>query len=233
MSKTRGWDTDPGLFYVLIIITGQEFAPGLGANGKNRRGGQVIRRLYDWVMRLAVHKNAGGALFAVSFAESSFFPIPPHAMMIPMILADRTKALRYWLLATIGSVLGGVAGYFIGLLLFETVGMWLLEVYNAAAKFETFKESYNQAGAWIVFTFGVTPFPYKVITIASGATQMNLAIFTITSLVARGLIFGIIAALLYWFGPPIRDFIEKRLGLVTIVFIALVVGGFVAIKYLI
>lgn len=182
-------------------------------------------------MRLAAHRLAGLWLFIVSFVESSFFPIPPHAMLIPMVLADRAKAFRYWMLATVGSVLGGLFGYAIGYLLFESVGEPVLAFYGAEEKFASFKDSYNQFGAWIVFTFGVTPFPYKVVTIASGATALNLFVFTVTSLVARGLIFGVIVALLYYFGPPIKTFIEKYLGLLTLLFIALVIGGFVALKF--
>ena len=193
----------------------------------------MIRRLYDWVMSLAAHRRAGSALFGISFVESSFFPIPPHAMLIPMVLADRSKAWRYAALATIGSVLGGLFGYLIGYALFETVGQWVLNAYGAQEKFQNFSAQYNDYGAWIVFIFGVTPFPYKVITIASGATQLNLAVFLLASIVSRGLIFFVIAGLLYAFGEPIRAFIEKRLGLVTTVFIVLVFGGFIALRYLI
>ncbi|MEM1306795.1 MAG: YqaA family protein [Pseudomonadota bacterium] len=191
----------------------------------------MLRKLYDWVMRLAAHRLAGLWLFFISFIESSFFPIPPHAMVIPMVLSDRAKAFRYWVLVTVGSVLGGLFGYFIGYALFDAVGAPVLAFYGAEEKFEAFKESYNAFGAWIVFTFGVTPFPYKVVTIASGATGLNLAVFTITSLVARGLIFGVIIALLYFFGRPIKSFIEKRLGLLTFLFVGLVAGGFVALKF--
>lgn len=204
---------------------------GRSHGGSNVSG--LLRRLYDWVMGLAAHRHAGAALFVVAFMESSFFPIPPHAMLIPMILAERSKAWLYWGLATVGSVLGGLFGYFVGWALFESIGVWLLEIYGATAKFQSFAEGYNEAGAWIVFTFGVTPFPYKVITIASGATGLDLSVFTIASVASRGLIFGVIAALLYAFGAPIRDFIERRLGLVTIVFCALLVGGFIALRYLI
>jgi len=192
----------------------------------------MIRRLYDWVMGLAGHRHAGSALFAIAFVESSFFPIPPHAMLIPMILANRHKAWRYAALATVGSVLGGLFGYLIGYALFESIGQPVLDVYGAQDKFAKFSAQYNDYGAWIVFFFGVTPFPYKVITIASGATQLDLWVFTIASIVSRGLIFSLIAGLLFAFGAPIRDFIEKRLGLVTTVFIVLVFGGFIAIRFL-
>ena len=193
----------------------------------------MIRRLYDWTMRAAAHKNAVPSLFTVSFVESSFFPIPPDVMLIPMILAERAKAWYFALVATLGSVLGGVFGYLIGYFLFDAIGQPMLELYGYADKFEKFAAQYNEYGAWIVFFFGVTPFPYKVITIASGATGLNIAVFMLASVLSRGLRFFIVAALLYWFGPPIRGFIEKRLGLVFTVFVVLLFGGFIAIKYLI
>jgi len=193
----------------------------------------MIRRLYDWTMRAAAHKNAVPSLFTVSFVESSFFPIPPDVMLIPMILAERAKAWYFALVATLGSVLGGVFGYLIGYFLFDAIGQPMLELYGYADKFEKFASQYNEYGAWIVFFFGVTPFPYKVITIASGTTGLNIAVFMLASVLSRGLRFFIVAALLYRFGPPIRDFIEKRLGLVFTVFVVLLFGGFIAIKYLI
>jgi membrane protein YqaA with SNARE-associated domain len=193
----------------------------------------MIRRLYDWTMRAAAHKNAVPSLFTVSFIESSFFPIPPDVMLIPMVLAERAKAWFFALVATVGSVLGGVFGYLIGFFLFDAIGKPMLEFYGYADKFEKFAAQYNEYGAWIVFFFGVTPFPYKVITIASGATSLNIAVFMLASVLSRGLRFFIVAALLHWFGPPIRDFIEKRLGLVFTVFVVLLFGGFIAIKYLV
>ncbi len=192
----------------------------------------MIRAIYDWTMRSASHKRAPEALFGVSFIESSFFPIPPDVMLIPMVLANKAKAWFYAAVATVGSVLGGVAGYLIGWLLFDTVGQALLDFYGYAEKFDKFAGQYNDYGAWIVFFAGVTPFPYKVITIASGATQLDFLVFMVASIAARGLRFFIVAGLLYFFGPPIRDFIEKRLGLVFTVFVVLLFGGFIAIKYL-
>ncbi|MBU1211315.1 MAG: DedA family protein [Alphaproteobacteria bacterium] len=192
----------------------------------------MIRSLYDWTMRAASHKHAVPALFGVSFVESSFFPIPPDIMLIPMVLAKRAKAWFYATVATVGSVLGGVFGYLIGYFLFESIGRPMIEFYGYAEKFATFAAQYNDYGAWIVFVFGVTPFPYKVITIASGATQLNIFMFLLASVLSRGLRFFVVAALLYWFGPPIRDFIERRLGLVFTVFVVLLFGGFIAIRYL-
>lgn len=193
----------------------------------------MLRKLYDWTMRSASHKNAPEALFAVSFIESSFFPIPPDVMLIPMVLAERAKAWWFATIATIGSVLGGVFGYLIGYFVFDAVGRPLLELYGALDQFKAFADQYNEYGAWIVFVFGVTPFPYKVITIASGATELNIWVFMLASVASRGLRFYVVSALLYWFGPAIRDFIERRLGLVFTVFVACLIGGFVAIRYLI
>lgn len=193
----------------------------------------MIRALYDWTMRSASNKHAPGALFAVSFIESSFFPIPPDVMLIPMVLAERAKAWWFAFIATVGSVVGGLFGYLIGYALFDAIGRYVLEFYGALDKFQIFADQYNEYGAWIVFIFGVTPFPYKVITIASGATSLNIWVFLLASVASRGLRFFVVAALLYWFGPAIRDFIEKRLNLVFTVFVACLVGGFIAIRYLV
>jgi len=192
----------------------------------------MLRSLYDWTMRLAAHRTAPWALTVVSFIESSVFPIPPDVLLIPMVLADRAKAWFYASICTIASVLGGLLGYLIGLLLFETIGRMLLNFYGYVAKFEQFAGLYNEWGAWIVFIAGVTPFPYKVITIASGVTQLDLAVFMIASVLARGARFFAVAALLYFFGPSIRSFIERRLGLIAAVSMALLLGGFVLVRLL-
>jgi membrane protein YqaA with SNARE-associated domain len=192
----------------------------------------MIQALYDWTMRLAAHRRAPAALFAVSFAESSFFPIPPDVLLIPMILAERAKAWAYATLCTVASVLGGVAGYLIGLLLFDLVGRPLLALYGYGARFEQFAASYNEWGAWIVMMGGLTPFPYKVITIASGVTHLDIWVFLVASVLARGGRFFIVAGLLYLFGPPIRSFIEQRLGLVAAVGFVLLIGGFVVARLL-
>ncbi len=192
----------------------------------------MIRGLYDWVMRLAQHKRAPEALFGISLIESSVFPIPPDIMLIPMVIAKRTKAWFYAAVATVGSVLGGVLGFLIGYWLFKSVGEPIFEFYGYLDKFQSFAGQYNDYGAWIVFFFGVTPFPYKVITIASGATKLNFFVFVLASIASRGLRFFLVAGLLYWFGPQIREFIERRLGLVFTVFVVVLFGGFVALKYL-
>ena len=191
----------------------------------------MLKSTYDWVMGLAARKDAIWVLAAIAFIESSVFPIPPDVLLIPMVLAARDSAWRYAAICTIASVLGGMAGYAIGLFLFESAGLPLLEFYGYAAKFDEFRGRYNEWGAWIVFIAGLTPFPYKVITIASGVAELDLAIFTVASVLARGLRFFLVAALLWWLGPPVREFIEKRLGLMTIIFCVLLLGGFVIAKY--
>ena len=189
----------------------------------------MLRRLYDWMLSLAASPRAMWALAALSFAESSVFPIPPDVLLIPMVLAAPRRA---WLIAgvcTLASVLGGAFGYLIGWGLFEQVGQPVLAFYGLDARFEEFRGSYNAYGAWAVLIAGLTPFPYKVITILSGATGLNFWIFMVASTLARGARFFVIAALLWRYGPPIRDFIERRLGLVFTLGIAALVAGFAVI----
>ena len=193
----------------------------------------MLQRLYDRTMELSAHKHALWALFIVSFIESSVFPIPPDVMLIPMVLAARKRAWAIAGVCTVASVLGGMAGYGIGYGLYDTIGRAIVEFYGYAGKFATFQGWYNDHGAWIVFGAGLTPFPYKVITIASGVTALDPATFMIASVLARGLRFFLVAALLWHFGEPIRAFIEKHLGKLTIIFFVLLVGGFVALKYLV
>jgi membrane protein YqaA with SNARE-associated domain len=192
----------------------------------------MLRRLYDRTMELAAHRHAPWALAGVSFVESSVFPIPPDVMLIPMVLAERRRAWFFATICTVASVLGGVLGYLIGYFLFETVGEPILRFYGYESAFEDFAHRYNEYGAWIVFFAGVTPFPYKVITIASGVTQLNFLVFMLASIAARGLRFFVVAALLYWFGPPIKDFIERYLGILFTIFVVLLFGGFFLVRFL-
>jgi len=192
----------------------------------------MLKKLYDRVMALASHRLAVWWLMLVSFIESSVFPIPPDVMLVPMVLAKRAKAWFYAAMTTISSVAGGALGYAIGFFFFELVGQPILEFYGKTDDFTEFAAGYNEWGAAIVLFAGVTPFPYKVITIASGVTALSFPIFMLASLVARGLRFYLVSALLYWFGPPIRSFIERRLGLVTLAFFVALFGGFVALRYL-
>lgn len=192
----------------------------------------MLRRLYDWVMDLAAGRQAPYALGAISFIESSFFPIPPDVMLMPMVLAQRTKAWLFASIATIFSVLGGLFGYFIGAVLFETVARPIIEFYNYGESFETLQQWFAAGGLLLVFTAGFTPIPYKVFTIASGVVGLNLPVFILGSIISRGARFFLVAGLLYFYGEPIRAFIEKRLGLMTVLFTVLLIGGFVALKYL-
>jgi membrane protein YqaA with SNARE-associated domain len=192
----------------------------------------MLRRLYDRVMDLAGHRHAEPLLAGVAFVESSVFPIPPDVMLMPMAYAHPKRAFRYAAVATVASVAGGLAGYAIGAMLFETLGRAIIEFYGFSDQFETFAERYNEHGAAIVFFAGLTPFPFKVITIASGVTGLALLPFIAASIAARGLRFFLVCALIYWFGPPVRTFIERHLGLMTLIFGVLLVGGFVAAGYL-
>ena len=192
----------------------------------------MLRSLYEWTLSLARHPHALWALGFVAFIESSVFPIPPDVLMIAMIVARPSRAFVIAAVATLASVAGGLAGYWIGYGAFETLGRPVLEFYGKDAYFEEFQTRYNAWGAWAVLIAGVTPFPYKVITILSGVTALSLPVFIMASLVARALRFFVVAALLWKFGAPIRDFIEARLGLAFSVLMALLVGGVVVVRYI-
>lgn len=181
---------------------------------------------------MAASKRAPWALAAVSFAESSFFPIPPDIMLIPMVLSDRRKAWWYATVATVASVIGGILGYAIGYYFFEAVGLPILKFYGREHALDSFMAFVQEYGVEAVIIKGATPIPYKVVTIAAGVGQMNLWAFLGASIVARAMRFYLVAGLLYFFGEPIRAFIEKRLGMVMTVFLVLLVGGFVAVKYI-
>ena len=192
----------------------------------------MLRRLYDWTLSLAQSPYALWALAIVAFVESSFFPIPPDILMIPMIIAAPRRAFLIAGVATVASVLGGLLGYYIGWGFFELIGKPIFDFYGKAEAVAEFSESFNQYGAWAVLIAGVTPFPFKVITIMSGVTALSLPIFIVSAIIARALRFFIVAALLWKFGEPIRDFIEKRLGLVFVAFCVLLIGGFLLVGYL-
>lgn len=192
----------------------------------------MLQKTYDWAIRIAGHRHAVAWLSAVSFIESSVFPIPPDVMLVPMILAQRERAWFYATVATVTSVIGGFLGYAIGFFLFETVGRWVIDLYHLQAQFANFRDTFNEYGGWIVLAKGMTPIPYKLITITAGVTKLDLLTFTVASIGSRGVRFFLVAALLWWFGEPIRTFIERRLTLVTTVFLLLLVGGFLALKLL-
>ncbi|GGL65568.1 YqaA family protein [Wenxinia marina] len=192
----------------------------------------MLRRMYDATMALAGHRRAEPALALVSFAESSVFPIPPDALMVPMVLARPDRAWIIAAICTAASVAGALLGYAIGWGLYEAVARPILDFYGKGEDFAAFAARYNDWGAWAVLIAGVTPFPFKVITLASGATGLSLPVFVVSSIVARAGRFFLVAGLLRWIGPPVRDFIERRLGLLTALFTAALVGGFALVRFL-
>ena len=192
----------------------------------------MLRGLYDWTLSLAKRRDALWVLAFISFIESSVFPITPQVMLIPMVLARPDRA---WLIAgvcTAASVAGGVAGWGIGYALFEEIGRPVLELYGKADAFAEISQRFREHGAEAVLVAAVTPFPYKVVTIASGAAHLSLPVLIGASIIGRSLQFFLVAAILWKFGPPAREFIEKRLGLVTTVLVLGILGGFVAVRYL-
>ena len=192
----------------------------------------MIQRLYNWTLSMAEHPHALWVLALVSFVESSVFPIPPDILMIPMILAAPSRAFVIAGVALVSSVLGGLLGYAIGALAFDTIGQHILQALGKTDSMEAFNGRLNDVGFWAVLIAGITPFPYKVITIMSGWTAMPLSTFIVTSIIARGLRFFIVAALLWKFGAPIKTFIEKRLPLMFTLFVVVLIGGVYAVKFL-
>ena len=193
----------------------------------------MLTRLYNWTMDLAAAPYALWALALVAFAESSVFPIPPDVMLIPMVLVARARA---WVIAgvcTIASVVGGIAGYGIGYFLYEAVGQPIIAFYAYEHQFVEFQDLYAEWGAWIVAGAGFTPIPYKIFTIASGLAQLDITTFTLASLLSRGARYFLVAALLWYFGPPIRAFIEGNLRLLVTLFFVLLAGGFIVLRYLV
>ena len=192
----------------------------------------MIKCLYNWTMGLAQSRHALWALAIVAFVESCFFPIPPDVLMIPIIIARPSKAFLIAGIATVASVLGGLLGYYIGYALFELAGQPIFDFYGKGDAVAEFSARYNEHGAWAVLIAGVTPFPFKVITIMSGVTQLSLPVFIVSAILARALRFFFVATLLWKFGAPIRGFMEKRLGLMFTLFCVLLIGGFALVRYL-
>src|SRR5579864_543034 len=191
-----------------------------------------LRGLYDWMMSNASGRHAYMALFAFAFAESSFFPVPPDLLLIPMVLADRKRALLVAAICTLGSVLGGMLGYAIGFLLFDSIGKWLISVYGSG-DLDAFRAAYAKWGQWIILFQGMTPIPYKIVTIATGFAGFPFATFVLMSAITRGFRYFCEAGLLYLFGEPIRGFIEKRFKLALLAAFALIIAGFVLVRYVI
>lgn len=192
----------------------------------------MLRRLYDWCIAAAGKPYSSWILGFVSFVESSFFPVPPDAMLIPMSLARPDRAWYYATLCTVTSVAGGVLGYVIGAYLYDSVGLWLMQLYGYGDKVDAFRAAYAEWGAWIILLKGMTPIPYKIVTIASGFAGYPLLPFILLSFVARGMRFYLIAFLLSRYGPQAKEILERRLGMWVSIGAAIVVIGIVAALYL-
>jgi membrane protein YqaA with SNARE-associated domain len=192
----------------------------------------MLRRLYDWTLSLAGRPSAPYALAAVSFAESSFFPVPPDVMLVPMMLARPDRAWAYALICTAASVVGGVLGYMIGLFLYDSIGSWLFQIYGLAEGAETFRHSYAEYGHWVILLKGLTPIPYKLVTITSGFAGYSLFWFVVLSIVTRGARFFVIALLMTRFGPAIKRLIDRHFNVIATLAVVALVGGFVAFRYL-
>lgn len=191
--------------------------------------GAMFRGLYNWTLRLARHRRAIPAMAAISFAESSFFPIPPDVMLVPMVLANRARAYLIATVCTIASVTGGLFGYAIGYFLYDSLGVWLVDLYgmhDAAAEYQAWYADY---GAWVILVKGLTPIPFKLVTIASGLARFDLGLFILLATVTRGARFFLMAALLKRYGEPIERFIDERLTLVSWAFLILLAGGIAAV----
>ena len=189
--------------------------------------------MYNWTMTFAGHRRATPALAAVSFTESSFFPIPPDVLLVPMVLANREKAWYYAAVCTLASVVGGIFGYAIGALLYDSVGLWLMDLYGYGAQVDAFRQKYAEWGTWVILIKGLTPIPYKIVTITSGFAGYDLLWFIVLSVITRAGRFFLVAGLLYFYGEPVRSFIEKRLELVMASIAVIFVGGFVIARYVI
>jgi membrane protein YqaA with SNARE-associated domain len=192
----------------------------------------VIRKVYDWMMRNATGRHAWAALAGLTFAEASFFPIPTDIMLIPMVLADRRRAFALAGWCTLWSVIGGALGYTIGAFLYESLGQWLIRLYHLGSDMQTFQAWYARYGALVILIKGFTPIPYKLVTITSGFAHYSFWVFMLMSAITRGGRYLLVAALLYWKGEVARRFIEKRLEASLLVFLAVVIAGVVAVKYL-
>lgn len=197
----------------------------------NRRK-HIIRRLYDWVLHWAETPYGIWALFLLAFAESSFFPIPPDVLLIALAISIPTRALKYAIICTVGSLVGGVVGYGIGLYGYETIGRPIVEFYNGQEIMQGIKERYDQYGFFGVLAAAVTPLPYKIFTISSGMFKFDFSQFMLASIIGRSLRFFAVAALIWKFGAPIKGFIDRYFNLLAILFFVLLVGGFIVIKYL-
>lgn len=192
----------------------------------------LVKRFYKWIMDSAFNPHAMWIVSIISFAESSFFPLPPDLLIIPIVLAKRYLAWKLAWLCTLTSVIGGIVGYGIGYFMFETLGEWIINTYNLHSTFERFQIEFRYWGFWIIVLKGLTPIPYKLVTIASGVAQLDMKTFIIASIITRGFRFYLLSALLWFFGPWAKDFIEKYFHLVLILSLAIIVLGFLIVKWL-
>ena len=194
---------------------------------------KLLRKLYDWTLEKSKDPKAPWFLAIISFSESSFFPIPPDIILIPMVIAKRAKAWFFAFICTISSVFGGVAGYLIGYFFYLTIGEFIIELYSYQSEYSDFQSKYEgEIWLWFVFFAGLTPFPFKIITIASGALKINMISFIAIALISRGLRFYLVATLLKFFGNYIKEYIDKYFNILTFVFFILLIGGFIFFKYI-
>ena len=191
---------------------------------------RFLRFLYNWTLNKAGHKYSAWILSIVSFAESSFFPIPPDILLIPMIIAKKAKAWTYAFICTASSALGGLAGYAIGYFFYKSLGVLIIDTYHLSDSFDAFENYYNKYGVLIVLGAGFTPFPFKFITIASGVFNLNIVLFILTTITARGLRFYLLAGLLFTFGEKIKIMINKYFNILAILFFILLIGSTILIK---
>jgi membrane protein YqaA with SNARE-associated domain len=192
---------------------------------------RLLRRLYDWVLHWADTPYGTPALLILAFAESSFFPVPPDVLLIALSLSIPKKAFRYALICAMGSVLGGMVGYAIGHFGYEAVGKPIIDFYNGHAVMEKIEMQYERYGFWGVLIAAVTPIPYKVFTISSGFFRFDFWTFLFASVIGRSLRFFAVAGLIYLFGPPIKSFIDKYFNILSIVFVILLISGFILLRY--
>lgn len=192
---------------------------------------RFIKKMYEWVLHWAETPYAVPALFLLAFSESSFFPVPPDVLLITLAISIPKKSFKYAMICAIGSVLGGILGYYIGLYGYEAVGKPIVDFYHGQEIMEMIKSKYDQHGFWGILVAAITPIPYKVFTIASGVFRFDFLLFLIASIVGRSTRFFVVAGLIWKFGPSIRDFIDKYFNLLSIVFMVLLIGGFILLKY--
>lgn len=191
----------------------------------------LLHNLYDWVLHWAETPYGVPALFVLAFAESSFFPVPPDVLLIALAIAIPTRAFRYALVCSVGSILGGMLGYVIGWQFYELVGAPIITFYGYQAHYDKVATLYQEHGVWAVFIAGLTPIPYKVFTIASGAFYFPFLKFLVASILSRSARFFLVSALIWGFGPKIKGFIDKYFNLLVILFTAALIGGFLVIKF--